>query len=841
MKGRFFRDLLSSITDKGRSLLNTGDDRPASGKSLLELSEAILSERGEASGVALARQALDAFAVLPKGERAPYFSALAARFGPDHGNMQRAARDYLANPDGNMAAVLRQASEPRRQELIRRLNMAPNGTAGLVAMRADLIGLLPDHPELQGVDRDFDHLLSSWFNRGFLILEQIDWSTPASILEKIIRYEAVHEIQSWNDLRRRIEPRDRRCYAFFHPALVDEPLIFVEVALTKGIPGAIGPILAADREELPEAEADTAVFYSISNCQKGLRGVSFGNFLIKQVVEELAHDQPQLKTFVTLSPAPGFRRWLTSIASDDPDELLSAEDREVLGHLDNPDWRSGETAAALQDTLQPLCAYYYLHAKRRNGLPVDPVARFHLGNGARLERINWLADTSETALDQAAGFMVNYLYDLKSIEKNHEAFAKQQQVAASGAVTKLLKHKPKAKPTAKSDETPSATPQTTRSGPLDGLLVLDLTRVLAGPYATMVLADLGAEVIKIERPDGGDDARQFGPFVNGKSAYFMSLNRGKKSIALDLKAEADRGIFEHLVAKADVLVENYRAGTMHKLGYGWEALQAINPRLVYAAVSGFGQTGPYKDRAAYDMVVQAMGGIMSVTGHPDASPTRVGTSIGDITAGLFGATGILAALNDRQRTGKGAMVDVAMLDSQVAILENAIGRYLAENKIPQPLGARHPSITPFDAFHARDGFLVIAAGNQVLFEKLCNALARPDLIGDPDFATNDDRTRNNVRLKSEIEAALAERTAAEWLDTLEAAGVPCGPINNLEQVVADPHIVARNMIVSAEDSEAGTVRMAGNPVKIAAYDDPGRRPPAPDLDADRDAILKLIS
>jgi CoA:oxalate CoA-transferase len=376
-----------------------------------------------------------------------------------------------------------------------------------------------------------------------------------------------------------------------------------------------------------------------------------------------------------------------------------------------------------------------------------------------------------------------------------------------------------------------------RTGPLAHLVVIDLSRVLAGPYATMVLADLGSRVIKVEMPDIGDDARHFGPFVGDKSAYFMSLNRGKESIALDLKVPADRAVFEALVAKADVLVENYRPGTMDRLDYGWPVLRSLNPRLIYAAVSGFGHTGPYRARPAYDMVVQAMGGIMSVTGHSEADPVRVGTSIGDITAGLFGVVGILAALLDRERTGEGRMVDVGMLDCQVAILENAIGRYLANGEIPRPLGARHPSITPFEAFRTADGFIIVAAGNRTLFEKLCAALARPDLAADPDFATNDLRTRHHERLKRQLDATLSTRNSADWLRILSDAGVPCGPINTIAEVVDDPHVRARNMIVHACDPAVGEVRMAGNPVKLSGFTDPPERPPAPDLDADRAAVL----
>ncbi|MCP5364049.1 MAG: CoA transferase [Hyphomicrobiales bacterium] len=381
----------------------------------------------------------------------------------------------------------------------------------------------------------------------------------------------------------------------------------------------------------------------------------------------------------------------------------------------------------------------------------------------------------------------------------------------------------------------------TPSGPLNGLTILDLSRVLAGPYCTMVLADLGARVIKVEVPDTGDDARHFGPFVNGKSAYFMSLNRGKESIALSLKNPDDRKVFEGLVTKADVLVENYRPGTMDKLDYGWPTLQNLNPRLIYAAVSGFGHTGPYRTRAAYDMVVQAMGGIMSVTGQPGSDPVRVGTSIGDITAGLFGLAGILSAVIDRQRTGKGMMVDVGMLDCQVAVLENAIARYVASGEIPTPLGARHPSITPFEAFKTADDFIIVAAGNRSLFEKLCDAIERPDLAADPEFETNDLRTQNHEQLKREIEVTLVTRNASEWLDIIGGVGVPCGPINNIAQVVSDPHVIARNMIIEADDPGAGAFRMAGNPIKLSAFDDPKQRSAAPDLDADRETILACLN
>lgn len=381
--------------------------------------------------------------------------------------------------------------------------------------------------------------------------------------------------------------------------------------------------------------------------------------------------------------------------------------------------------------------------------------------------------------------------------------------------------------------------------PLAGTLVLDLSRVLAGPYCTMVLADLGARVIKIESSDGGDDARHIGPFVTDAegamhSAYFASLNRGKESLALDLKAAGDRRILDALLARADVLVENFRPGVMDRLGYGWDSLHRRFPALIHAAISGFGQTGPYRDRAAYDMVVQAMGGIMSVTGHPGGPPARVGSSIGDITAGLFAATGINAALAERARTGRGRLVDVAMLDSQIAILENAIARYQAIGQAPGPLGARHPSITPFAAFRARDGHLVIAAGNDALFRRLCDVLHCPEMAADARFLTNDLRTDNHAALNDAIEAALASDTVADWLARLETAGIPAGPINDIPAALADPQVRARNMVVTSDLPGGGRLAMAGNPVKLDGVADAPTRPPAPALDADRARILEEL-
>ena len=385
----------------------------------------------------------------------------------------------------------------------------------------------------------------------------------------------------------------------------------------------------------------------------------------------------------------------------------------------------------------------------------------------------------------------------------------------------------------------------TLRGPLSGITIIDLTRVLAGPYCTMVLTDLGARVIKVEKPAGGDDARHFGPFIGtpngGKSAYFTSLNRGKESIALNLKDIDDKETFIKLLGTADIVIENYRPGTMEKLGLGWEVLHEKFPQLIYAATSGFGHTGPYSKRAAYDLVVQAMGGVMSLTGQPDGEPTRVGSSIGDMIAGMFTAIGINAALYHRERTGEGQKIDVAMLDSQVAILENAIARYSATGEVPGPLGARHPSITPFDAYRTADGYIVIAAGNDTLFSILCDSIGHAELAERPLFKTNNLRTENCQILKEELEKALSKKTVADWNKVFDKAGVPSGPINKVDQVMADPQIISRNMVVTAEDKIAGPLKMAGNPIKMSAFTDPVTRPSAPELDADRKKIIKDLT
>lgn len=438
MNNDFFSDLLASISERGRNLLRRSgwsNAAPVDAVGMVALCEGLLSGRGEASGTVLARDVLDTYHALDDADRVAFFEALASAFGPDRDKVERAIELWRSGV-GGAGGSLHFASEPRRQELFRRLNRAPGGTGELVAMRADLLDLSKDRKDLDTVTRDLEHLFTSWFNRGFLVLRRIDWSSPANILEKVIRYEAVHEIHDWDDLRRRIDPADRRCYAFFHPALPDEPLIFVEVALTEGIPGAIAPLLAKDREPVPIERARTAVFYSISNTQRGLAGISFGNFLIKQVVEELRRELPKLDTFVTLSPVPGFMRWLKR----EKELPLNDDERALLAHLDDDAWIDDpELVEKLRTVIEPLAAYYFLKAKNPRGKPVDPVARFHLGNGARLEQINWLGDISTKGLRESAGVMVNYLYRLDDIEKNHEAYANDDEVVASNAVKKLLK------------------------------------------------------------------------------------------------------------------------------------------------------------------------------------------------------------------------------------------------------------------------------------------------------------------------------------------------------------------------------------------------------------------
>jgi malonyl-CoA decarboxylase len=437
----FLSDLFSTLTERGRALLRgkfSNGETSLTHQELIQLGETLLSRRGEATGVALAQSLLDGYAAASVDERTHFLKSLAGQFGPDHARLD-AAIDAYRGGDQTAVAELHQAAEPRRQELIRRLNLAPGGTAALVQMREALISLLSGDGELRAVDRDFVHLFASWFNRGFLVLRRIDWTTPAHILEKIIRYEAVHAIENWDDLRNRLAPVDRRCYAFFHPQLVDEPLIFVEVALTKMIPDAIAPLLDLSRPVINAADATTAVFYSISNTQKGLGGISFGNFLIKQVVEEMKQDLPNLQTFVTLSPVPGFAGWIARERQRE-DGIFDAAQQETLTLLDQNDWWEDKaTVDRLREVMLPAAAYYFLVARDSRGRQIDPVARFHLGNGARLEQLNFAGDLSEKGLQQSHGLMVNYLYALDEIESNHETFAEKGTVVAAPAIRKLAK------------------------------------------------------------------------------------------------------------------------------------------------------------------------------------------------------------------------------------------------------------------------------------------------------------------------------------------------------------------------------------------------------------------
>jgi malonyl-CoA decarboxylase len=434
----FFQEMLSRISERGRQILDLPSLITAGEQETFEsLCKALVSNRGEASGVALARRVLDRYKEASPEERDAIFAFIKSHFVPQGAGIEKAAKDYLLNPAPDTLESLVRSVDSPRQELLRRLNLAPNGTSDLVHMRQDLITRLNDNPGLEVIDRDFAHLFSSWFNRGFLVLVRMSWSSPASILEKIIAYEAVHEIMGWDDLKRRLDPSDRRCFAFFHPALVDEPLIFVEVALGSDIPGSIQMLLEEEAEDI--ADPAVAVFYSISNCQEGLRGISFGNFLIKQVVEELKKEVPSLRTFVTLSPVPGFRSWLFRALSSGELPYLSEAQRNQLDKLRDQGWSEDEADQdAVQSAILAAAADYLLRAKDRSNRPLDPVARFHLGNGARLERINWLGDTSEKGVRQALSLMVNYRYELRDIERNHEAYINHGSVIASKSVRSLL-------------------------------------------------------------------------------------------------------------------------------------------------------------------------------------------------------------------------------------------------------------------------------------------------------------------------------------------------------------------------------------------------------------------
>jgi malonyl-CoA decarboxylase len=422
-----------------------GRPRPDIGRHaqhLVSLCEALLGERGEVSGAALAREALAAWKALDERGREEFFGVLAKEFAPAPEAVGKAADAYRYDPTPRNLIALQEVIDVARQELFRRLNMAPGGTETLVAMRRELLRGLKKHPEWIAIDADLLHLFRSWFNRGFLRLERIDWHTPAIVLEKLIEYEAVHAVQGWRDLRRRLEA-DRRCFAFFHPQLRDEPLIFIEVALARGMSSQVQPLLDMAAPVAAAERADHAMFYSITNCQEGLRGTSFGNLLIKQVAEELQRELPHLRSFATLSPIPGFRRWLA--APDTRVRLAVGPNAELrhalLAKIAEAGWHTGAQDETLQKLLMRLCAWYLLHAKQ-GAEPLDPVARFHLGNGAALERLNWLGDTSASGMARSAGMMVNYVYRLADVERNHERFFSEHAVVASRSVEKLARKSP---------------------------------------------------------------------------------------------------------------------------------------------------------------------------------------------------------------------------------------------------------------------------------------------------------------------------------------------------------------------------------------------------------------
>jgi CoA:oxalate CoA-transferase len=367
--------------------------------------------------------------------------------------------------------------------------------------------------------------------------------------------------------------------------------------------------------------------------------------------------------------------------------------------------------------------------------------------------------------------------------------------------------------------------------------ILDLTRVLAGPFCTTLLWELGAEVLKIERPGHGDDTRAFPPFINGESVYFASINRGKRSLALDLQDAGDRVIFEELAGKADVLIENFRPGAMAKLGYSYDALKSLHPHLIYCSVSGFGHSGPYQSLPAYDLIVQALGGMISINGPEGSAGVRLGISLGDLAAGAFAAIAINAALFERRASGQGRFIDIAMLDVQTMLLESALVRQFATGETQQPTGSRHPIITPFDTFQTKDALVAIGCANEELFQALCVAIGRPELGADPHYNSMFARYANHVALKAELEKTLAGKTALEWVALLQKAGVPVAPIQTMGQVMNDPQLIARGMFVDVDDPEMGHLKMSGNALRMSGYERASTRPPAPNLDEARADIL----
>ncbi len=439
MNQPFVQSVFGSIAKAGIGLLERHAGKPSVDK-LVDLCQDLLSEKGEASGIALAWKVLETYQALNDIEKLKFFEFLESEMSPDVDQIQQALDEYRRQTSEATLEALILAAEPKRQELIRRMNMAPEGIYALVSMRRDLLGLVKEYPQLQVVDNDFRTLFASWFNRGFLNLRRIDWKTPAHILEKLIAYESVHAIQNWDDLRRRLAG-DRRCYAFYHPALgEDEPLIFVEVALVDHLADNVQSLLSLEQSIGDPTKANTAIFYSINNCQPGLKGISLGNFLIKQVVADLQADLPNLKTFSTLSPIPGFMKWVTNKAFSKDESPIRNQAMQILEKIEGIDFlKRPAVAKELEKPIKKLCAHYLVKEKANDGMVLNPVARFHLGNGARLERINWLGDKSENGITQSAGLMVNYLYDLKHIESNHELFVKQNEVIVSSLIKPLLK------------------------------------------------------------------------------------------------------------------------------------------------------------------------------------------------------------------------------------------------------------------------------------------------------------------------------------------------------------------------------------------------------------------
>ena len=373
--------------------------------------------------------------------------------------------------------------------------------------------------------------------------------------------------------------------------------------------------------------------------------------------------------------------------------------------------------------------------------------------------------------------------------------------------------------------------------PLSNVNIIDLTNVLSGPFATLLLGDLGANIIKVEKPQG-DDSREFGPFINKKSCYFISLNRGKRSIVLNLKEKKDKKIFTQLLSKSDVLIENYKPKTLQSLGFSWKKISEEFPKLVYAKISGFGETGPMSNLPAYDMVVQAMGGLMSITGSSKNNLSRVGTSIGDITAGLFCVSGVLSALYKREKTNKGSKIDISMLDCQIAILENAIARYAVSGKSPEPLGTAHPSITPSGAFKTSNGKIIIAAGNNKIFKKICSVMSRNDIFKSRKFSDNNKRNKNIKSLRSEIEFTLKKRKSKFWIDLFRRSNIPCSTIDNIKKVVKNPQLIKRNMIQDYIESSSHKIKVSGNPIKFNGIKENKIAKKAPTLNQDRKKILE---